>query len=170
MGQPVELASGRETVTATDIAISGGRGSVSIVRNYRSLSTFAGPFGIGTNHNFGYLLDQVAPENALTVNLILPEGNRFPFSRTSTSQPFTNGAIPALRGVILTAFPDGHAEIRWKDGRVFRFAPSTPQILPALESITDTKGNKVTFTPESRQSRSNHSDHRSGGTQLEPHL
>lgn len=144
-GQPVELASGRETVTATDIAISGGRGSVSIVRNYRSLSTFAGPFGIGTNHNFGYLLDQVAPQNALTVNLILPEGNRFPFSRANTTLPFTNVTIPALRGVVLTAFPDGHAEVRWKDGRVFRFAPSG-QILPALESMTDANGNKVTLT------------------------
>jgi RHS repeat-associated protein len=145
-GRPCDLTSGLETITETDIAISGVRGSIAIVRNYRTLSTNPGPFGIGTNHNYGHLLDRGVLVSALFVNLILPEGTRLPFSRSSLVEPFVNSTIPSLRGVKLTAFPDGHSELRWKDGTVYRFAAATPLIVPALESIADANGNTIILT------------------------
>src|SRR5207249_4843384 len=103
-------------VTATDIRIGGSRGGIAVVRIYRTLSANPGPFGIGTNHNYGYFLSQNAPQNALQVNLILPQGNWLPFSRSTISEPLVNDTIPSLRGMSISTFPDGHSEWRQKDG------------------------------------------------------
>jgi hypothetical protein len=93
-GDPVDPATGLLVVTKTDIAFGGARGQVAIVRTYRTLSGNAGPFGIGTNHNYGYLLD---PSNLFRgtgtfVNLIMPDGNQFPFAQQGAST-FINSTI-----------------------------------------------------------------------------
>ena len=46
-GKPVDISSGVEVITQTDIAINGGRGSISIDRTYRSLSAVAGSVRCG---------------------------------------------------------------------------------------------------------------------------
>src|SRR6185437_11044723 len=56
-GDPVDLSSGLLNFTKTDISFGGARGRVSIQRTYRTLSGAPGPFGVGTNHNYGYQLD-----------------------------------------------------------------------------------------------------------------
>jgi len=59
-GDPVDPASGLLVVTKSDIAFGGERGQITITRTYRGLSADPGPFGIGTNHNYGYTLDMSA--------------------------------------------------------------------------------------------------------------
>jgi hypothetical protein len=107
VGDPCDVTSGLQVVRATDIAIGGSRGSVSVARTYRTLSTNPGPFGIGSSHNYGYFLSPNAPQNALLVNLIVPQGNWVAFSRSSTSEPLVNDTIPSLQGVRMETSPMG---------------------------------------------------------------
>lgn len=145
VADPCNVATGLQTVRETDISISGSRGRIGIDRIYRTLAKNAGPFGIGTYNNYSYFLSKAVPQNELVVDLVLPEGRWLPFARAELGQPLMNSTSPALRGVILNTFPDGHAELRWKDGTVFRFSPATT-ITPPLESITDPNGNLVVLT------------------------
>jgi hypothetical protein len=63
-GKPVDLSSGLAVVRETDISFGGARGSISIIRNYRNginpAATAFGPFGYGTNHNWGLCLTEIA--------------------------------------------------------------------------------------------------------------
>ena len=143
-GKPIDLSSGLEVITETDIAINGLRGGISIQRTYRTLSNEAGPFGIGTRHNYGYRLDTNNPLGVAVINLLMPDGNRFPFN-TGVTGDLTNAAIPALRGASMSVAADGQVDIRWKNGTVFHFVPSAIVIASDLESITDANGNKISL-------------------------
>jgi RHS repeat-associated protein len=144
--KPVDPASGLEVMRATDLALAGGRGGgLSLERTYRTLSTDAGPFGLGTSHNYDLRLDNTAPETAAVVNLILPDGNRLPFTRNA-SGTLTNATVPSLSGAVLTPGGDGSAQIRFKSGTVLRFQPANITIGSVLESITDPFGNRTALT------------------------
>ncbi len=152
---PVDLSSGLETIVHTDLSFGGARGSVSIQRYYRTLSTFAGPFGIGTHHNYGYRLDTVDFQTAALINLVTPDGNRFPFTKEQILAPpgadpplpneLRNFKNPPMLGAVMSVFP-GEVLLRWKDGTIYRFVQPSPQFTPQLESITDPNGNKITIT------------------------
>lgn len=145
-GKPIDISSGLEILRETDLSIAGLRGSISIERVYRSFSSETGPFGIGTGHNYSYRLDTSAPQNAAVVNLIAPDGSRFPFVQIpgqAASKAKAVLTIPALRGVGLSATPNGQAQVRFKDGTVFSFVPSGPVSL--LDGITDANGNRVSL-------------------------
>jgi RHS repeat-associated protein len=146
-GDPVDPASGLFVFTKTDIAISGALGKLAVVRNYRPASGAPGPFGIGTNHNFGYLLD-VSPilrGTGAFVNLVMPDGNQFPFSQQGSST-FVNSAISTFIGAVITSPGTGVYNLRWKDGTVFNFQTSNQGALLAfLNSITDANGNTTTL-------------------------
>ncbi len=144
-GKPLDLASGLEVFTETDIEIEGGRGRISVDRTYRTLSTAAGPFGIGTNHNYGYRLDTFAPQSGAVVNLIMPDGNRFPFSRQADGT-LINTTIPSMLGAVLTTFSDGRASLRWKDGTAFQFIPANATLGSVLSSISSSNGNTIGIT------------------------
>jgi RHS repeat-associated protein len=149
-GKPVDISSGVEVITQTDIGIKGGRGSISIERTYRSLSAAAGQFGIGTSHNYDYRLDTTLPQNSATLNLIMPDGNRFSFVRQANGT-LINSTVPSMRGAVITTAPDGTAALRWKDGVVFRFVPGTFLLGSVLQSIVDPNGNTVSLTRNSSQ-------------------
>jgi YD repeat-containing protein len=140
----VDLTSGLLVIEHTDLAIRGARGTIAIRRVYRTLSAAAGPFGIGSSHNYGYRLDTNTPQNRTTFNLILPDGSRLPLVRNSGVNILT-GAMPLLRGSIVTVAADGQTDLRWKDGTVYHFVPSTFQLGSVLESITDANGNRRTL-------------------------
>ena len=140
---PVDFVSGIETLLETDITINGLRGLVSIQRNYRTLSTQAGPFGIGTNHNYGYRLDTNTPQNNVVINLIMPDGNRIPFNHTVDG--FRNSTLPITIGTRIDVAANGESTLRWKNGTVFHFISSTVQLGSVLESITDTNGNRISL-------------------------
>src|SRR5579859_3575654 len=144
---PVDAASGLMGFTKTDIAFGGARGQVSIQRTYRTLSGNPGPFGVGTNHNYGYSLDilNLVRGTGTFVNLVMPDGNQFPFVQQGTST-FVNSSIPGLLGAVVTSPSSGAFNLRWKNGTVFRFAsPSTFATVAFLSSITDANGNTTTF-------------------------
>jgi len=141
---PIDLSSGLEVVTNTDIAINGSRGSIGIVRTYRTLSSNPGPFGIGTSHNYAYQLN-VANAGQGLISLITPDGNQLPFN-VQPGGSFTNSTIPTLRGAVLTSPSNGTYKLRWKDGTAYGFeavARSEP-----LTSITDSNGNVTTIVVE----------------------
>ncbi len=145
-GDPVDPATGLLVVTKTDIAFGGARGEVAIVRNYRTLSGNAGPFGVGTNHNFGHLLDtsNLIRGTGTFVNLIMPDGNQFPFAQQG-SGTFVNSTIPTFLGAVITSPVNGTYNLRFKDGTVFQFRASAGPLLAFLTSITDPNGNTTTF-------------------------
>ncbi len=141
-GDPIDLSSGILVIRATDLEISGGRGRIGIDRNYRSLTTAVGPFGIGTSHNYGHRLDTINPQGSTVINVIMPNGSFFSF----TKQPdgtFTNTTIPAVRGAVLSVVANNEVDLRWKDGQVFHFVPGNFQQGSVLQSITDRNGNQT---------------------------
>jgi RHS repeat-associated protein len=152
-GDPIDLSSGVQVLSNTDISIAGPRGSISIVRKYRSLTAVAGAFGIGTNHNYSYSLDTAFPQTTANINLIMPDGNRIPFSRQANGT-FVNSTIPSFRGAVMTVQPDNSTQLRWKNGVTFRFVSINFQFGSLLSSIVDRNGNTVTLTRDSsRQNR-----------------
>ena len=119
-------------IRATDIAINGPLGKLSIDRTLRTMSTTPGPFGIGSGFNYGY---QLITEGVLT--LVMPDGNQFPFN-IPMNGGFTNNTVPAFAGAVLTGSL-GSYSIRWKDGTVYRF-PAFAR-LAFLTAIVDANGN-----------------------------
>jgi RHS repeat-associated protein len=144
-GDPVDLFSGIQLITDTDIAISGGRASVALVRTYRSLSTLPGPFGIGTNHNYGYGLNTALPQQTTVINLVTPDANNYPFSQQPDGT-FINGTVPMLVGAVMTVQPDNSVKLRWKNGITWLFVSISLQVGSLLSSISDANGNVITLT------------------------
>jgi RHS repeat-associated protein len=139
-GDPVDPASGLFVSTKTDIAFGGARGEVAIQRVYRTLSNTPGPFGLGTNHNYSYLLDFSATGAGGPITLLMPDGNRFPFF-PQPDGTYTNSTIPSLLGAVITLSPST-AILRWKDKTAFSFSN---QLTGFLNSIVDRNGNRTTF-------------------------
>ena len=145
-GDPIDLSSGLQVVRATDIVLNGGRGSISINRVFRSMDTNAGPFGIGTNHNYSYQLNtqSLVRGTCQCVFLLMPDGNQYLFTQTGTNT-FTNSTIPTLIGSQLTALSTSAYSLRWKNGTVYQFSTSTGALTAYLSSITDRNGNTITL-------------------------
>jgi RHS repeat-associated protein len=148
---PVDFSSGLAVIHETDISYGGARGTISITRTYRSganqpIATDYGPFGYGTNHNWGYELDSVSPSTASVINLIMPDGNRYAFSKQA-SGTFVNSGIPAMGGGVMTV-NGGNVSLRWKDGTTFGFIVifNVPTQRTLLDSVTDANGNRFQIT------------------------
>ena len=152
-GDPVDLSSGLMVVSKTDIAFGGARGSLSITRTFRGLTGNPGPFGIGTNHNYGYIMDSSNVTQGL-INLIMPDGNQFPFVQQANGT-FVNSTIPIVQGAVIsnlacitTSYGYGcGGNLRWKNGTTFVFQPLLigQPWAAFLLSITDTNGNTTTL-------------------------
>jgi RHS repeat-associated protein len=164
-GEPVDLASGLQVLTNTDIAFGGARGQVAITRTFRGISVNQGPFGIGTNYNYGYLLDTsgvaasgfvVGQPATGVINLIMPDGNQFPF----VAQPngtYINTTIPTMSGAVISNLSPVsystykgtgyNATLRWKNGTVYQFQPlyNGQAQTALLTSITDANGNAISL-------------------------
>ena len=106
--------------------------------------------GVGWYSNYSYGLDTANTNAAAAINLIMPDGNRFLFSRDLTGT-LRNASIPALRGAVLTTFADNSAQLRWKDGTVFQFSPYLGFQLSWLVAISDANLNTVTISRDSAQ-------------------
>jgi RHS repeat-associated protein len=145
-GDPVDLSSGLQVERATDIVLNGGRGSIYVKRIFRSMDTNAGPFGIGTNHNYSYLLNaqSLIKGTCQCVFLLMPDGNQYLFTETGTNT-FTNSTIPTLIGSQLTALSTSAYSLRWKNGTVFQFSIANGAFIAYLSSIADRNGNTITL-------------------------
>jgi RHS repeat-associated protein len=147
-GEPVDLSSGLQVQRATDIVLKGGLGSIYVKRIFRSMDTNPGPFGIGTNHNYSYLLNTLNFIKGLCqcLTLLMPDGNQYLFTQTGTNT-FTNSTIPSLIGSQITVPSSGVYNLRWKNGTVYQFtiAQGGGALLTYLTSITDRNGNTITL-------------------------
>jgi RHS repeat-associated protein len=133
-------------VRATDIVLKGERGAISIDRVFRSMDSNAGPFGIGTNHNYSHLLNtgNLTRGACKCVTLVMPDGNQFLYTQTGTTT-FTNSTVPSLIGSQITIPTSGTYNLRWKDGSVYQFISIGGPLLAYLNSVTDRNGNTVTL-------------------------
>ncbi len=143
-GDPIDLSSGVAILVETDLKVNGLRGSIAIRRVYRTLSQEAGPFGLGSSHNYGYRLDTNSPESEALIDVVMPDGNRFPFALTADGV-WRNSTVPGLRGAAITVPSAGEAELRWKNGTVFRFIGSGTPRGALLAAISDRVGNQITL-------------------------
>jgi RHS repeat-associated protein len=139
-GDPVDAASGILTLMKTDIVFGGARGQVAITRTQRGMSTIVGPFGIGTNHNYSYVLAITAAE----IDLLMPDGNSIPFA-LQPDGTFQNTTNPAFIGTVVSSPSAGIYALRWKDGRVYQFQYVPSRVAAYLTSMTDANGNKTTL-------------------------
>jgi len=149
VGCPVDVSSGIVEYTATDLQIGGGRGSISIDRYFRTLTTNPGPFGVGTSLSYDYSLNTYKYINGgSTITLALPNGNQFLMSQTPNGT-FVNTTVPSLIGAVLTANgPSGPYTLRWANGTQYQFTVFTSLGFAGafLTSITDLNGNTTTLT------------------------
>ena len=142
---PIDLSSGVDIIRATDIAIDGPLGSISIDRVMRTLSTTPGPFGIGTNFSYGfYLLTFAFVTGQGPITLVMPDGNQFSFS-LQPDGTLTNITIPSLRGAVITIPSSGVYNLRWKNGIVYQFQANGNRTA-YFASIMDPNGNTISLT------------------------
>jgi RHS repeat-associated protein len=149
-GKRVDASSGIDFVASTDISLNSPRGPISIVRTYRTGTGLVGPFGIGTYDNYDYILDTAFPQLVSVINLVMPDGNRLPFTSQGNGT-FVNTTVPTMRDVIMTLNQDNSVDVTWKNGTKYHFVPATFQLGSLLASITDANGNTITFTRNPNQ-------------------
>jgi RHS repeat-associated protein len=141
-GDPVDPASGLLVLNKTDITFGGARGQVAIVRTYRTLSGTPGPFGVGTNHNYGYQLNTFSfIQGQGFISLIMPDGNQFQFIQQPNGT-LINTNIPSLQGAVLST-SSGNYVLRWKNGKTYNFQSFGR--VAYLSSIIDPNGNTTTL-------------------------
>ena len=143
-GSPVDLSSGVEVYTSTDLVLNGNRGSVLIDRTYRTLSSQLRAFGLGNSFNYDYRLDTETPQSVALVNVEFPNGTLVPFARQADGT-LINQTVPILLGAVLTTAADGTAMLRFKNGSYFTFAPGFKLAPSVLTSVGDPNGNVTTI-------------------------
>jgi RHS repeat-associated protein len=139
-GGPVDLATGVEIFSVTDLRIRGARGSIEASRTYGTFRNFAGPYGNGTSHNYDYRINTASPNTAAQIVVIPPEGTPLPFARQPDNS-LTNTNIVSMRGATMRTAA-GSATVRWKDGTAFTFDACDLQSC-YLTKIEDPNGNQI---------------------------
>ena len=151
LGDPVDVGSGLMTLSVTDVAVAGSRGSLVLTRNYRTFTNNVGPFGLGGSDNYNYQLNTNTLTSSAVINLIEPDGNQTAFSQQANGT-YVSTAMTMTQGTVLTVSPDNSgADLRFKNGMVYHFVPSvSPTYSGALlTQITDRNGNVTTLTRNS---------------------
>src|SRR5581483_5322296 len=104
-GDPVDLSTGLQTWTETDLVLPSSRGTVQIERTYRTNSTQNLGFGIATGFNYDYRLSD-RPASAAVVNLEMPNGVAVPFIAQSDGT-LINTTTPEMAGAVMKVASDG---------------------------------------------------------------
>ncbi|PYN89932.1 MAG: hypothetical protein DMD87_03705 [Candidatus Rokuibacteriota bacterium] len=153
-GDPVDVATGLFVMEKTDLA-SPDTLPLGLTRTYRQNDSRSRPFGIGATHPYEIFL--VGDMNPYTfIDLILPDGGRVHFARTSAGTGFVDAvyehtATPtAFYGAKIVWNPAG---LNWyltlRDGTRYSFpegsGATTPQQV-AVTEIRDRFGNTLQFT------------------------
>jgi len=142
-GDPVDLSSGLQVVSTTDLSIQGSLGGIAIQRVYRTLSSNNGSFGLGDELGYAWDLSAASPNTTQAINLIRPDGNQYLFSR-QTNGTLINSSTPWLQGAVMTTTASA-TNLRFREGTTFQFTDFRGLYL--LTSITDRNGNAITLTP-----------------------
>lgn len=165
-GDPVDLETGLFVETSTDLSLP-GTPSLDITRVYRPDDAASRAFGIGTSISYNIFMvgdNNDFPEGYTYQDLILPDGGRVHFTRTSPCLgidgppgycDYENAVYMATStpsdwyGANLAFQPNDTWVVTKRDGTVYVFPDSDAdtdyrQATPL--SITDRYGNSLTFT------------------------
>jgi RHS repeat-associated protein len=163
-GDPVNLQTGLFVYTKTDLALNDVI-PLSLTRTYRQGDYLSRAFGIGTNMNYNIFMvgdDLTMPEGYTYQDLILADGGRIHFTRTSPCD--SNGYCNYTNAIFTATSTPGDfygATIAWigsnwtltkKDGTVYQFPDSSNSYDPqqaAPLGMHDRYGNALTFTRDS---------------------
>jgi RHS repeat-associated protein len=145
-GDPVDCATGLLVDSETDLSLPDDSIPLSITRTYRSNDTDSRPFGIGAT--FPYEMFLWSAKQWEQVDLVLPDGARVHYVRSSPGTNFTDAAFASTPTP--TRFRDSTItrnnsrsgwDLRLRDGANLFF----PQFSPLTE-IRDRFGNQLTIT------------------------
>lgn len=151
-GDPVDCYTGLFLHTRTDLTV---RGTVplSITRTYRQGDSISRAFGIGTNHSYDtFTVGDYGPWTYQ--DLILPDGGRIHFVRTSpgtgyTDAVYTHTATPTAYYGAVIKWASGRWQLKMRDGRIMYFAECMGCVSSqraAMTEFDDRLGNKITLT------------------------
>jgi RHS repeat-associated protein len=140
---PVDLSTGEFVMKKVDLAVSDVI-PLTLTRTYRSADSGSRAFGIGSMHPYAMFL--WSAQQYQEADLILPDGQRIHYVRTSpgtsfTDAEFTHTATPTGFYKSRLAWNGNGWDLTLKDGTVFVFGDSAP-----LQAIRDRFGNQVTIT------------------------
>jgi RHS repeat-associated protein len=151
-GEPVDLGTGLFVLEKTDLYLA-GVAPIRLTRMYRPGDSMSRAFGIGASHNYNIFLAGPSYPNAYTyLDLILADGRRIHYVRTSSGTSYTN-AIFVHTGTQTKYY---ESQITWngngwnllfKDGSLWVF-PDGFQLSPtqsAIISMADRDGNMLTM-------------------------
>ena len=154
-GDPVDLSTGLYVRTTVDLAFID---TVPVVfsRTYRNRDSRSRPFGIGTNHSFGSFLVGDASTFSY-VDLILPDGGRIHFERTSPGRgligaEFLHTSTPSEYRNSRLLWNGRGWTIQMSDGGVYTY-PSCPPSLNkpcTVSGYRDPDGNQLRMRHDSR--------------------
>lgn len=157
-GDPVDLSTGLFVYKKVDVSIPDVIPIV-ITRTYRQNDAANRTFGKGTSAPYDLFLvaDSIAYYSATFVDMVLPDGGRIRFDRTSpigAADEFEHiaSSSPFYKSTLVGGAPEGGWQIRLKDGTVYYFKTyhytGTESASPRLESITDRYGNQLRIVRE----------------------
>lgn len=154
-GDPVDCFTGLFLHTRTDLALPGTL-PISITRTYRPRDTVSRAFGIGTNHIYDiFTIGDIWPYTYQ--ELILPDGGRVRFQRTSPGTDFDDAVYEhtssptEFHGAVIS-YVSGRWRLRMKNGIEMYFADCegcTSARAAALLEYRDRWGNEITLDRDS---------------------
>ncbi|MBR8091543.1 Ig-like domain-containing protein [Burkholderia cenocepacia] len=154
-GDPVDCATGLFVLSRNDLAVAGTIPLV-LTRVYRQGDSTSRAFGIGGNDRYDiFTVGDTWPWTYQ--DLILPDGGRIHFVRTSSGTSWTDAvykhtATPsAYYGAVISWVNNGW-QLKMRDGRTMFFAECagcTSSRMAALREFDDRLGNKLILTRDS---------------------
>lgn len=157
-GDPVDAATGIFSMHKTDLYLPDVL-PLALTRTYNSGDTFARPLGRGMTHPYAMFLHSESQYQQ--VDLILPEGGKIHYVRTSPGIGFADAVFTHVERPTdtpptpATPTPFYQSKIAWngngwdlalKDGTVYVFGDEAP-----IQAIRDRYGNTLTITHASGQ-------------------
>ena len=148
-GDPVDVATGLFTLETTDLYLSDIL-PIAVTRSYRQRDTDVRPFGVGSTHPYAMFL--WSQSNYTQADLVLPDGAKIHYVRTSAGTGFTDAVYVHQETTTTSATPTifYKSVLSWngqgwnltlKDGTVYVFGDVAP-----LQAIRDRYGNQITVT------------------------
>jgi YD repeat-containing protein len=154
-GDPVDLSTGLYVRTTVDLVLVDTI-PVVFARTYRNRDSRSRAFGIGTNHSFGTFLVGDAATFSY-VDLILADGGRIHFRRTSDGIGFTDAIFehtgtPTEYQDSYLFWEDGGWTIQLADGGAYTYPACSPWLNKpcTVSSYRDSDGNEVRMRHDRR--------------------
>lgn len=142
-GDPVDLSTGQFVIRKTDLVVQDVI-PLALTRTYYSGDSGQRPFGLGSTHPYAMFL--WSANQYQEADLVLPDGDRIHYVRTSSGTGFTDAVFENTSSPTefykSTIVWNGQGwNLTRKDGTVYVFGENAP-----LQSLRDRLGNTVTLT------------------------